>query len=113
MTGMMICGTNTQLDKQKHAFATLCYLYGHEELSETDWRSALDKMITIQQYICDQVYITRKKDYDNPFRHTTFRNKAEMKATIGSIDDNSFITAGESRRPEEMKNFVEEIREGR
>jgi hypothetical protein len=79
------------MDKQKHAFATLCYLYGTEKLSQEDWKAALDKTLEIQKYISDQVYISRKKDFDNPFRHTTFRNKAEMKATIGSIDDNSFI----------------------
>jgi hypothetical protein len=80
-----------KLDKQKHALATLCYLYETTNLSETDWNSALSKMLAIQQYICDQVYISRKKDYDNPFRRTTFRNKAEMKAAIGTVDDNSFI----------------------
>jgi hypothetical protein len=80
-----------QTDKQKHSYATLCYLYSTEMLSEEDWKAALDKTMAIQQYISDQVYISRKKDFDNPFRHTTFRNKAEMKAAIGSIEDNSFI----------------------
>jgi hypothetical protein len=80
-----------QWDKQKHAYATLCYLYGKDKLSEEDWKAALDKTLLIQKYISDQVYISRKKDFDNPFRHTTFRNKAEMKAAIGSIEDNSFI----------------------
>ena len=80
-----------QKDKQKHAMATLCYLHGKDILSEEDWKAALDKTLVIQQYISDQVYISRKKDFDNPFRHTTFRNKAEMKAAIGSVEDNSFI----------------------
>jgi hypothetical protein len=80
-----------QKDKQKHALATLCYLHGKDLLSEEEWKAALDKTLVIQQYISDQVYISRKKDFDNPFRHTTFRNKAEMKAAIGSVDDNSFI----------------------
>jgi hypothetical protein len=80
-----------QLDKQKHAQATLCHLHGKDILTEEDWKAALDKTLEIQQYISDQVYISRKKDFDNPFRHTTFRNKAEMKASIGSVDNNSFI----------------------
>ena len=80
-----------QLDKQKHAQATLCHLHGKDILTDEDWKAALDKTLEIQQYISDQVYISRKKDFDNPFRHTTFRNKAEMKAAIGSVDDNSFI----------------------
>jgi hypothetical protein len=37
------------------------------------------------------VYISRLKDYDNPFRQSTFRNEQEMTATIGTIEDNSFV----------------------
>jgi hypothetical protein len=79
------------IDKQKHAFATLCELYKTETFTKSEWESALDKAADIQKYICDQVYISRKKDYDNPFRHTTYRNMDEMKAAIGTIDENSFI----------------------
>jgi len=96
-------------DKQKHAFATLCQLYGTDMLNESDWKSALDKMVSIQEYICDQVYLTRKKDFDNPFRFTTFRNQAEMKATIGSIEDNSFILQVR-KETEEVKKFVGGVR---
>ena len=39
-------------DKQKHAFATLCELYGIENLSQqTDWKSALDKTVKIQKFV--------------------------------------------------------------
>jgi hypothetical protein len=79
------------VDKQKHAFATLCELYGTENLTKTDWKSALNKGVQIQKYICDQVYRSRKKDFDNPYRQTTFRNMAEMKAACGTVDENSFI----------------------
>ena len=97
-----------QRDKQKHAYATLCYLYGTEKLSQEDWKAALDKALVIQQYISDQVYISRKKDFDNPFRHTTFRNKAEMKAAIGSVEDNSFILQVR-RDTEEMEKEIREL----
>lgn len=93
------------LDKQKHAFATLCDLTGKNDLSVEDWKSALEKAALIQQYICDQVYISRKKDYDNPFRHSTFRNDDEMKSTIGTVDDNSFILQVQ-QETEEMKKLV-------
>ena len=45
----------------------------------------------IQEYIRDQVYISRKKDHDNPFRQATYRNLEEMTAAIGTIEDNSFV----------------------
>ena len=79
------------LEKQKHAFAVLCDLYGTDKISKDQWMMALDKSVTIQEFIRDQVYISRKKDYDNHFRQATFRNQKEMIATIGTIDDNSFI----------------------
>jgi NDP-sugar pyrophosphorylase family protein len=79
------------VDKQKHAFATLCELYGIKDLSKSDWLSALDKTVNIQRFVCDQVYSSRKKDFDNPYRQSTFRNVAEMNAAFGTIDENSFI----------------------
>jgi hypothetical protein len=94
-------------DKQKHAFATLFDLYGKERFAEADWISALDKAVTIQNYICDQVYISRKKDFDNPFRHNTYRNMEEMKAASGTVDQNSFII----QVREETESFIRVIEE--
>jgi hypothetical protein len=78
-------------DKQKHSFAALCDLLGKKDLTLADWNSALDKTVNIQKFVSDQVYSSRKKDFDNPFRQSTFRNKDEMRAAHGTIDDNSFI----------------------
>lgn len=79
------------LDKQKHAWAVLCHLYGTDDISSDQWFSALDKGLEIQHYIADQVYSSRRKDYDNPYRFITFRNDDEMRAAIGTVDQNSFI----------------------
>lgn len=78
-------------EKQKHAFAALCEILGTDSLTREQWVSALDKAVEIQEFISDQVYISRKKDFDNPFRKITYRNMAEMKASIGTIEDNSFV----------------------
>jgi len=98
------------LDKQKHAFAVLCML-SEGIPSVKQWKSSLDRAGQIQQFISDQVYISRKKDYDNPFRKSTFRNAAEMKATIGEVDDNSFILQVR-HETEELKKFIEGIKAG-
>jgi hypothetical protein len=79
------------LEKQKHAYASLCALLGTETLSHEQWIASLDRSVKIQEYIRDQVYISRKKDYDNLFRQNTYRNMDEMTAAIGTIEDNSFI----------------------
>jgi hypothetical protein len=79
------------LEKQKHAYRTLCLLLETDELTQEQWFSALDKTMAIQEYIRDQVYVSRKKDHDNPFRKATYRNTAEMVAAIGTVEDNSFV----------------------
>jgi len=98
-----------KVDKQKHAFATLCELYGAGNLAKAEWLSALNKTVSIQRFVCDQVYSSRKKDFDNPYRQSTFRNVAEMKAAFGTIDDNSFIVQVR-KETEEFEILVEEIK---
>jgi hypothetical protein len=77
--------------KQRHALATLLALYGVDRLTPDLWCSALDQIVETQQYVCDQVYQTRKKDYESPFRRITFRNDAEMTAVLGTAEDNPFV----------------------
>ena len=95
--------------KQCHAFATLCDLLGTKTLETQQWCSALEKAVEIQEYIRDQVYISRQKDFDNPFRRATYRNQDEMTAAIGTIEDNGFVkqvrqeTESFRKRIEQMK----------
>jgi hypothetical protein len=79
------------LEKQKHAFASLCSLLETKSLSRKQWTAALDYSMKIQEFIRDQVFVSRKKDYDNTFRRNTYRNITEMNAAIGRVEDNNFI----------------------
>ncbi|MBN2215534.1 MAG: DUF4954 family protein [Bacteroidales bacterium] len=97
------------VDKQKHAFAVLCDLYGKETITGSDWESALNKGLEIQEYIRDQVYVSRKKDFDNPYRQSTFRNLDEMTAVVGTIDDNGFIIQVK-KETEDFKILLKDIR---
>lgn len=76
--------------KQQHALATLRLLLGND-LTAEQWDKALTESINIQRYIRDQVYATRAKDYENPFRQTTFDDQAEQDAVAGTIEGNAFI----------------------
>ena len=49
------------LQKQQHAFTTLCDLLGTKILSMEQWKEALEKFVKIQGYVNEQVYISRKK----------------------------------------------------
>jgi NDP-sugar pyrophosphorylase family protein len=93
------------LQKQKHAWQTLCLLYETDRLTNDQWQAALEKAASIQDFICEQVYISRKKDYDNPFRQATYRNPEEMTAAIGTIEDNDFV----KQVREETRQFKESI----
>lgn len=95
-----------KLDKQKHAYSCLCLIYNQTEISAETMKLALDKVSELQNYVNEQVYITRKKDYDNKFRQITFRNQEEMNATLGTIDQNGFIV--EVKR--ETLEFVEKLK---
>ena len=96
-------------EKQKHAYETLCEILGTDILTKEQWVSALDKAEEIQEFIRDQVYISRKKDFDNPFRQATYRNMAEMTAAIGTIEDNSFVKQVRTET-ENFKKLIEEIK---
>jgi len=94
------------LEKQRHAYAALCAVLQCKDLSKKQWLTLLDDSIRIQTYISDQVYISRKKDFDNRFHRATFRNLEEMAAAVGTIEQNDFI----HQVREETRRYVEEIR---
>jgi hypothetical protein len=95
--------------KQIHALAVLLDLLDAAELTPELWDAAVDEAVRIQEYVRDQVYATRKKDYDDPFRKITFRNAEEMKAVLGTAEDNSFVKQVR-RETEAFKGQVESIR---
>ena len=82
-----------QHEKLRHAYFSLMFLYKDDTdvMTKEMWQENLDQALRIQQYICDQVYESRKKDYDNEIRSATFRNEAEKLAVVGHIDDVSFV----------------------
>ena len=55
------------------------------------WQEQLTEVIEIQKKIQDKTFKSRQKDFDNPFRKSTYESDAEMEAVIGTIEDNSFI----------------------
>ncbi len=69
--------------------------------------NTLNKAIDIQQYICYQVYLSRKKDYDNDIRNATFRNDDERDAVNGRLEDNSFIKQIKA----DTEQFIKDIEE--
>ena len=88
-------------DKARHAWEVFRVLGNPEAqtASNTDhplmniecFRKELNTLIKINQFIAEQVFRTRAKDYTDPFRTMTYRNADEMKQVIGTPEDNSFV----------------------
>jgi len=77
--------------KQAHALACLRALPGMADLTPGRWAAALDEAVRIQEHVRDQVFLSRKKDYDDPFRKKIFHSPEEMKAVMGSPEENGFV----------------------
>lgn len=78
-------------DKLRHAYLALGYMMRNCDITSEEWKKAIDDEIRIQKYMCEQVYLSRKKDYDSDFRKATYRNEEEMLAAVGTIEDNAFV----------------------
>lgn len=79
------------LDKAQHAWATLCDLLGSESLERGVFAREVERFMETTRFVEEQVYLTRRKDYQNDFRKATFRGEEEMRAVLGSPDTNSFV----------------------
>lgn len=93
------------MDKLRHAYLSLKHVIGVDTFTDEDWMYILNKGIEIQNYVFDQVYQTRKKDYENIFRRATFATEEEMLAAWGPLDENSFI----KQQREETRQFIEKV----
>ena len=97
------------LDKQRHALATLLALLGAESLTPQAWADALDEAVRTQQYVADQTYLSRKKDYDNPFRQMNYSTPEEMAAVLGTAEGNGFVKQVR-KETQALAELVDEIK---
>ena len=78
-------------DKLRHAYLSLCYMFEVDRMGPQEWLKAIGQQERIAEYICSEVWRTRKKDYENEYRNATFRNEDEMLAAWGPLEDNGFV----------------------
>jgi hypothetical protein len=78
------------LDKARHAWGVLKYLQGNEPDAGAFARE-LDHALETRRWITDQVYRSRAKDFNDPFRNITYRNKEEMDQVVGKAEDTYFV----------------------
>jgi hypothetical protein len=78
------------LDKARHAWAVLKFLRINAA-NAGGFIGALEHALETRRWITDQVYRSRAKDFQDPFRSITYRNKEEMDQVVGTVEDNFFI----------------------
>ncbi|SFC39645.1 protein of unknown function [Parapedobacter composti] len=79
--------------KLEHALASLLEVNGMEKVQLTApyLQTLIEESVATKQWICKEIYKTRAKDYQNPFRLMVYENEQEMDAVIGRLADNAFI----------------------
>lgn len=86
-------GKQYEQEKQHHAAAALLALHActAEDLHLDLLIQWLKKFVHIQQWIDEQIYLSRKKDYENPFRKMVYDHEKQMEKVLGKLEDNPFI----------------------
>jgi NDP-sugar pyrophosphorylase family protein len=77
------------LDAARHAWAVLNYLRPCE--TPAAFRAELEGALEIKRRITEAVYRSRAKDFHDPFRAITYRNKEEMEEVVGKPENLSFV----------------------
>jgi hypothetical protein len=83
------------LDKAQHAWHVYRYLYS-DEAGQTHKKiefikQKLETLVDFSRFIAEQVYLSRAKDFNEPFKSITYRNREEMEQVVGNADNNSFV----------------------
>ncbi|MBQ8542658.1 MAG: DUF4954 family protein [Bacteroidaceae bacterium] len=92
-------------DKLSHSLQALCAVLNTDKLTNEQLQQALAHAVRIQRHIAEQVYLSRKKDHDNPFRSSTCRSTEETLTIYGKAEDNSFV----KQMREEASSNIEKI----
>ncbi|MCU0402957.1 MAG: DUF4954 family protein [Chitinophagaceae bacterium] len=79
--------------KLKHVWAVLKDLEGAEPSSfpQEKWRALAAEAINTRKQLSEGVYLSRQKDYTNPYRKMMYASPAEMEKVLGKLDENEFI----------------------
>lgn len=81
-------------DKFIHALASYAELMGISVSASWNteiWVDLLQKTKETKHWIMDEIYKSRAKDYNNPYRLMVYESYEEMENVIGKFEDNSFI----------------------
>jgi hypothetical protein len=96
-------------DKLDHAFASLLEVTGlHVKDLGQNLRPLLEQAVATKEWMVEQIYDSRLKDYQNEFRKMIYDNDREMEEVIGKFEDNVFIKQ-QQEALQELKKSVSRV----
>lgn len=94
-------------EKTKHALAALTELLNidWQKMDTTFLQQLFNETFLTKIWITEQIFLSRKKDYTNPYRKMVYTSEAEMEAVMGKLSDNTFI----HQQNKELKTFKKDL----
>ncbi|NML21005.1 DUF4954 family protein [Pseudoflavitalea sp. G-6-1-2] len=94
-------------EKFVHAMAALQSVYGlnMKKIKPADMQQLLQQSLAVKTWMTEGIYVSRAKDYKNPFRKMVYETTAEMNKVLGKLEDNGFIKQ-EKASLEEYKKTI-------
>ena len=95
--------------KSTHAYAALLELLQIEATAFTQplFEDLLQQAAATQEWMYQNIYHSRAKDYENEFRKMVYNNEEEMENVIGKLEDNTFI----QQQQKELEAFQQKVKE--
>ncbi|MDN3690334.1 DUF4954 family protein [Cyclobacterium jeungdonense] len=85
-------GESYEKTKTMHAFSlAMENQQGFSQMDRTALKDMLVKAKSFRSWLSEQTYLSRKKDYENPFRNMVYQDFDERDEVLGSLEKNSFI----------------------
>jgi hypothetical protein len=93
--------------KLQHAFASLIEILQITKAALTKelYLELLQDAVETRQWMTNQIYQSRAKDYQNEFRQMVYNNEKEMDIVLGRLEDNVFI----NQQQEELEKFRTDV----
>ncbi len=96
-----------KLDKLNHAAAILLEItrIAPHQLNKKRLITLLEEAKETENWIANQITLSRQKDYVNPFRKMLYETDTEMKEVMGALEENPFI----KKQNEKRQQFASQI----
>ncbi len=85
-------GSEYERDQVANALGVLKKCLKVDYINAVDWEVIKKRAKKTRIYIENQVFETKVKDYNNPFRDITFRDNIERDIVLGAVEENPFIS---------------------